>query len=110
MTNGILIGGDEAGQVGLDPRFANRHGLIAGATGTGKTVTLQCLAEGFSDLGVPSPVRRVLVRPPRSRMGRVTAAERAEALANDRNQRRYAQAVDPRGAALISVVARPQAL
>jgi uncharacterized protein len=34
-------------------RLANRHGLITGATGTGKTVTLQGLAEGFSDLGVP---------------------------------------------------------
>ena len=53
MTDGILIGGNEAGQVFLNPRYANRHGLVAGATGTGKTVTLQCLAEGFSDLGVP---------------------------------------------------------
>ena len=35
------------------PRMANRHGLIAGATGTGKTVTLKVLAESFSDLGVP---------------------------------------------------------
>ncbi|MFX5839760.1 helicase HerA-like domain-containing protein, partial [Acinetobacter baumannii] len=31
----------------------NRHGLVAGATGTGKTITLQILAEGFADLGVP---------------------------------------------------------
>ncbi len=53
MTDGILIGGSEAGKVYLNPAYANRHGLIAGATGTGKTVTLQCLAEGFSDLGVP---------------------------------------------------------
>ena len=53
MDNGILIGGSDAGQIFLNPRYANRHGLIAGATGTGKTVTLQCLAEGFSDLGVP---------------------------------------------------------
>jgi uncharacterized protein len=37
----------------LLPQMANRHGLIAGATGTGKTVTLQTLAEGFSRLGVP---------------------------------------------------------
>ncbi len=37
----------------LLPEMANRHGLIAGATGTGKTVTLQVLAENFSDLGVP---------------------------------------------------------
>ena len=37
----------------LTLRFANRHGLVAGATGTGKTVTLQALAEGFSNAGVP---------------------------------------------------------
>ncbi len=37
----------------LELRFANRHGLITGATGTGKTVTLQVLAEGFSNAGVP---------------------------------------------------------
>jgi DNA helicase HerA-like ATPase len=53
MNEGILIGGCDNGQVSLNPRYANRHGLVAGATGTGKTVTLQCLAEGFSDLGVP---------------------------------------------------------
>jgi DNA helicase HerA-like ATPase len=53
METGILIGGCENGKVFLNPRYANRHGLIAGATGTGKTVTLQCLAEGFSDIGVP---------------------------------------------------------
>jgi Cdc6-like AAA superfamily ATPase len=33
--------------------YGNRHGLIAGATGTGKTITLQILAEGFSAAGVP---------------------------------------------------------
>ena len=53
MSEGILIGGSDAGQIFLNPRYANRHGLVAGATGTGKTVTLQCLAEGFSDLGIP---------------------------------------------------------
>ncbi len=37
----------------LDLTLANRHGLITGATGTGKTVTLQVLAEGFSRAGVP---------------------------------------------------------
>ena len=37
----------------LDPKMANRHGLITGATGTGKTVTLKVLAEGFSSMGVP---------------------------------------------------------
>nr|WP_265937024.1 helicase HerA-like domain-containing protein [Pseudoxanthomonas winnipegensis] len=39
--------------VHLLPKFGNRHGLVAGATGTGKTVTLMTLAEGFSRLGVP---------------------------------------------------------
>jgi len=53
MNTPLLIGGFDGGQVGIDPRYANRHGLITGATGTGKTVTLQILAEAFSDLGVP---------------------------------------------------------
>src|SRR6478735_9090617 len=39
--------------IAFTPRMANRHGLIAGATGTGKTITLQVLAENFSRLGVP---------------------------------------------------------
>src|SRR5262245_56861685 len=38
----------------LLPQMGNRHGLLAGATGTGKTVTLQRLAESFSRIGVPS--------------------------------------------------------
>jgi Predicted ATPase len=52
MNDGILIGLGEQ-KVFLNPRYANRHGLVAGATGTGKTITLQALTEGFSDLGVP---------------------------------------------------------
>jgi len=40
-------------RVYLEPAMANRHGLIAGATGTGKTVTLKVIAESFSDMGVP---------------------------------------------------------
>ena len=43
----------EGADLGVLPSFANRHGLITGATGTGKTVTLQVLAERFSRLGVP---------------------------------------------------------
>ncbi|MCQ2558167.1 MAG: DUF853 domain-containing protein [Oscillospiraceae bacterium] len=50
--NKILIGKGE-NPVYLLPKMANRHGLIAGATGTGKTVTLKVLAEGLSDMGVP---------------------------------------------------------
>lgn len=51
-ANRILVGKGEL-PCYLDGAYANRHGLIAGATGTGKTVTLQVLAEGFSSLGVP---------------------------------------------------------
>ncbi|MBP5209181.1 MAG: DUF853 family protein [Clostridia bacterium] len=50
--NGILIG-KGAKEALLLPKLANRHGLICGATGTGKTVTLKVMAESFSDLGVP---------------------------------------------------------
>ncbi len=49
----IWIGSCGNGPVYLLPSMANRHGLIAGATGTGKTVTLKVLAEGFSEMGVP---------------------------------------------------------
>ncbi len=51
----ILIGKGTTDDVAVTllPRFGNRHGLVAGATGTGKTVTLMTLAEGFSRIGVP---------------------------------------------------------
>ncbi|AND67780.1 ATP-binding protein [Dyella thiooxydans] len=49
----ILIGRNDTTGVSLDPRYGNRHGMIAGATGTGKSVSLMVLAEGFSRLGVP---------------------------------------------------------
>jgi DNA helicase HerA-like ATPase len=52
MTD-ILIGKADGAPVGLRLDRANRHGVIAGATGTGKTVTLQVLAEGFAAAGVP---------------------------------------------------------
>ncbi len=48
----ILIGKSDI-EVWLRARYANRHGMVAGATGTGKSVTLMLLAEGFSRLGVP---------------------------------------------------------
>ena len=50
---GKAITTDAGGDVVLLPKYGNRHGLVAGATGTGKTVTLMTLAEGFSRLGVP---------------------------------------------------------
>lgn len=53
MADSIFIGKGTDGPQAMVLRRANRHGLIAGATGTGKTVTLQTLAEGFSREGVP---------------------------------------------------------
>lgn len=53
MTSPLLIAQHGDIQCLLRPDKANRHGLITGATGTGKTVTLQTLAEGFSRIGVP---------------------------------------------------------
>ena len=50
--NRILLGKGEH-PVYLHAQYGNRHGLVAGATGTGKTVSLMVLAEGFSRLGVP---------------------------------------------------------
>jgi hypothetical protein len=53
MTASLLIAKNSDQELSLLASMANRHGLITGATGTGKTVTLQSLAESFSRLGVP---------------------------------------------------------
>lgn len=53
MTSPLLIAKNSELELFLLPAMANRHGLITGATGTGKTVTLQSLAESFSQIGVP---------------------------------------------------------
>lgn len=53
MTDGTVFLGQSEKREELFLKLANRHGLITGATGTGKTVTLQILAEGFSAAGVP---------------------------------------------------------
>lgn len=53
LNRSIWLGTSQEGAVAMLPGMANRHGLISGATGTGKTVTLQVMAEGFSQLGVP---------------------------------------------------------
>ena len=70
----ILVGQGEVSDT-LLLRFGNRHGLVAGATGTGKTVTLQVMAEGFSRAGVPvfAPTSRAIFpasRQPVKRMRR----------------------------------------
>lgn len=49
----VAMDKDSGEKVSILPKMANRHGLIAGATGTGKTITLKVLAESFSDAGVP---------------------------------------------------------
>ena len=51
--NKLYVAHSENGQICINGKMANRHGLIAGATGTGKTVTLQVIAETFSQAGVP---------------------------------------------------------
>ena len=53
MAEPLLIAKNSSAQCELLPGLANRHGLITGATGTGKTVTLQTMAENFSRIGVP---------------------------------------------------------
>lgn len=53
MADSLLIAKNPSTECHLLPALANRHGLITGATGTGKTVTLQTLAESFSRIGVP---------------------------------------------------------
>ncbi len=79
---GEILIGKGTGEVKLKSKMANRHGLIAGATGTGKTVTLQKLAQGFSDLGVP--VFMADVKGDLSGMAKAGAA-------NDRIKARYEQ-------------------
>ncbi|MDE2606410.1 MAG: DUF853 family protein, partial [Burkholderiales bacterium] len=53
MAEPLLIAQNGQTEAQLLPGLANRHGLVTGATGTGKTVTLQKLAESFSRIGVP---------------------------------------------------------
>ena len=53
QERGLYIAHCSNGALSINPKMANRHGLIAGATGTGKTVTLQVIAESFCQAGVP---------------------------------------------------------
>ena len=63
-------------------KLANRHGLVTGATGTGKTVTLQILAEGFSDAGVP-----VFCADIKGDLSGIVAARRGEGLPRQARRR-----------------------
>lgn len=55
LKNGkIWVGNNDKGEnISIIPKMAQRHGLICGATGTGKTVTLKVMAESFSEMGIP---------------------------------------------------------
>ena len=53
MNAPLIIAMSQGKEIAILPRMANRHGLITGATGTGKTVTLQRMAESFASIGVP---------------------------------------------------------
>ncbi|MDF2494466.1 helicase HerA-like domain-containing protein [Sphingomonas sp.] len=88
MSDGIFIGAGQGGEAPqyLNLRRANRHGLIAGATGTGKTVTVQGIIEGFSAAGVPCFVADVKgdlagLAMPGSPQGKTHAAFAARAAA-----------------------------
>ncbi len=83
MTTPLLIAKNDHTELFLLPEMANRHGLITGATGTGKTVTLQALAEQFSSIGVPcfmSDIKGDLSGVSRPGGGNAKVAERVQAL------------------------------
>jgi DNA helicase HerA-like ATPase len=84
MTQPLRIAKNDSTELFLLPAMANRHGLITGATGTGKTVTLQTLAEAFSSIGVPcfmSDVKGDLSGISQPGGGNAKVAERVEKLA-----------------------------
>ena len=83
MTEPLLVARNAATDLFLLPQMANRHGLVTGATGTGKTVTLQTLAEHFSSIGVPcfmSDVKGDLSGVSQPGGSNAKVAERVEAL------------------------------
>jgi DNA helicase HerA-like ATPase len=83
MTEPLLVARNATTDLVLLPQMANRHGLITGATGTGKTVTLQTLAEHFSSIGVPcfmSDVKGDLSGVSQPGGGNAKVAERIESL------------------------------
>src|SRR5258706_15005120 len=83
MVAPLLVAKSQKLELVLLPALANRHGLIAGATGTGKTVTLQTLAQGFSSIGVPvfmADVKCDLAGLAKAGGGNPKVAERAKSL------------------------------
>ena len=83
MASPLLVAKTGKTELHLLPALANRHGLITGATGTGKTVTLQTLAEQFSRIGVPvfmADVKGDLSGMAKAGGGNAKVAERAKSL------------------------------
>src|SRR3569832_1319599 len=83
MTEPLFVARNATTDLVLLPQMANRHGLFTGATGTGKTVTLQTLAEHFSSIGVPcfmSDVKGDLSGVSQAGGGNAKVAERVESL------------------------------
>ncbi len=83
MAEPLLIAKNDKTELHILPQMANRHGLVTGATGTGKTVTLQTLAEHFSGIGVPcfmSDVKGDLSGISQAGGGNPKVAERVEKL------------------------------
>jgi DNA helicase HerA-like ATPase len=83
MVEPLLIAKNQKAEAVLLPALANRHGLITGATGTGKTVTLQALAQSFSAIGVPvflADVKGDLSGAAKAGGGNPKVAERAKVL------------------------------
>ena len=83
MSSPLLVAKTAKTDLHLLPALANRHGLITGATGTGKTVTLQTLAQAFSAIGVPvfmADVKGDLSGLARPGGGHAKVAERAQSL------------------------------
>jgi hypothetical protein len=113
MQDGRIFVGKSVKPEYLDLALANRHGLITGATGTGKTVTLQILAEGFSQAGVPvfaadikgdlsgiaakgepSIVQRAMIRPPQGRIGPLSDAQRRTLISSSALYSKYEEVKD----------------
>lgn len=86
-NNGILIGKGENSDCILPFSMANRHGLIAGATGSGKTVSMKLLAEGFSDAGIPVFITDI--------KGDVSSMTRPGSASANTEQRLQANGIDP---------------
>lgn len=88
----ILIGGQNGTQVIMDAAMGNRHGMISGATGTGKTVTLQTMAEAFSKIGVP-----VFLADIKGDLSGITLPGTANDKINERLQQIGVSGFQPRG-------------